>query len=259
LAYRTGQYKFINEKIVYEGQSIEEDDFSGIQKVVGLPKYYKDGYKPIGYWMGFELKTGFRQTFYMTKEEVQAHAERYASTYNRFKKEWYPDSKWVTDFDAMAIKTVIRLGLSRYGFFDDSDLLELAATDEVIEDDELFTDDYIEGELLESALEQEAERKEELVGGKSTEELSAMLGFEDDPDTRAKKKLTPEEKKQQEALDWASAFKSKQVNKTYGKMNYEELQAELMTLTGYNPKTDDERTQVNDRIQAVKILIKYLE
>ena len=251
LALRTGKYRTINVATIYDGQEVEEDQLKGIHTIKGLPKYDRKKWVAIGYMLYFELRDGFSKTFYMTVEEIDAHAKKYSKGYNR------SDSLWKSDFENIAKKTVIRLGLSRYGYFDADDYLAMSEPEEVGEEE--LDDEFIEGELLESALEQEAERKEELVGGKSTEELSAMLGFEDDPDTRAKKKLTPEEKKQQEALDWASAFKSKQVNKTYGKMTYEELQAELMTLTGYNPKTDEERTQVNDRIQALKILIKYLE
>lgn len=282
LAYRTGKYNFINEKIVYEGQTIDEDDFSGIQRVVGVPTYYKDGWKPIGYWMGFELKGGFRQTFYMTKEEIMAHATRYSKTYDKVKKQFDSDSKWATDFDLMAIKTVIRLGLGRYGYFDEDSLLAMAESGEYSEeDDEYYGEEYIEGELLESALQQQSEKDAELAG-KTTEELSAMLGFEDDPDTSKKpepvkkapeKKAAPvkkePEKKAAEPVatprasmkdyEFAAGFKSKQFNKIYGEMSVEELQSEIMTLTQYEPKTQEEKVQANDRIQAAKQLIKYIE
>ena len=123
---------------MYVGQTIEEDDFSGIQRVVGIPPNYKDGWKPIGYWMGFELKGGFRQTFYMTYDQIMAHATRYSKTYDKVKKQFYSDSIWVTDFDLMAIKTIIRLGLGRYGYFDEDSLLAMAESGEYSEEDDEF-------------------------------------------------------------------------------------------------------------------------
>ena len=263
LAYRTGQYAFINEKIVYDGQTIEEDDFSGIQRVRGIPTTYgKDGWKPIGYWMGFELKNGFRQTFYMTIEEVLAHAQRYSKTYDKVKKQFYSDSLWHTDFDVMAIKTVIRLGLSKYGYFDEDSLLAMAESSE-------FDDDIVvDGELIEDALEQEAEReqaREAEHAGKSTEQLSSLLGFEDPPDTSKKepvKKAAAKEavtKVKPKEYEVAASFNSKRLNKLYGEMSVEELQGEIMALTQYETKTQEEKVQVNDRIQAAKELIRYIE
>lgn len=260
LAMRTGKYLFINEKIVYDGQSIIEDDFSGIQKVTGIPTHHKDGFKPIGYWMGFQLNESmgnFKQTYYMTLEEVVKHAERYARGYNR------SDSAWKTNFDDMALKTVIRRGLYKYGFFDENDTLAMAEPEEVYEDE--IDSEYVNGELLESGLKQEAQRKEELVGGKSTDELNAMLGFEDEPDTS--KKPAPAKKKVEVSIPKQSmkdyeipaSFKSKQAGKIYGDMSIEELQAEIMTLTQYEPKNQEEKVQANDRIQAAKQLIKYIE
>ena len=47
-----------------------------------------------------------------TREEITEHAKRYSQT---FKSEYTrKSSKWTTDFDAMATKTVLKLLLSKY-------------------------------------------------------------------------------------------------------------------------------------------------
>ena len=177
LALRTGKYRFINVATVYDGQAVEEDQLRGIHKIVGLPKYDKGKWIPIGYMLYFELRDGFSKTFYMTVEEIEEHAKKYSKTFDKVKKVWWSDSLWKTDFENMAKKTVIRLGLSRYGYFDADDYLTMSENDD--SEFEELDDDYIDGELLDSALQQEEERKHE-HDGKTTEQLSAMLGFDVD-------------------------------------------------------------------------------
>jgi recombination protein RecT len=51
----------------------------------------------------------------MSKEEMDAHALRYSQTYKSTNAYIKEQSKWTTDFDAMALKTVIKLNLSKNG------------------------------------------------------------------------------------------------------------------------------------------------
>jgi len=51
----------------------------------------------------------------MTTEEMEKHAKRYSQTYKSSKKFVVEQSKWTTDFNAMALKTVLKLILSKYG------------------------------------------------------------------------------------------------------------------------------------------------
>ena len=51
----------------------------------------------------------------MSREEMDAHALRYSQTYKSTIGYIKEQSKWTTDFDAMALKTVIKLNLSKNG------------------------------------------------------------------------------------------------------------------------------------------------
>jgi recombination protein RecT len=51
----------------------------------------------------------------MSKEEMEAHAKRYSQTYRSQYEYVRNSSKWTTDFDAMALKTVCKLNISKNG------------------------------------------------------------------------------------------------------------------------------------------------
>jgi len=105
LAMRTGQYRYINADIVYEGIKVTKDLLTGAVHFSGEPTSDKIQ----GYFAHFETLNGFSKTTYMTQEGVKAHAKQYSKSYGK------PGSAWSTDFDAMAVKTPLRLLLSKYG------------------------------------------------------------------------------------------------------------------------------------------------
>lgn len=104
LAQRTGQFKTISASPVYEGQLISEDPLKGFE----FDWKAKSSDKVIGYAGYFSLINGFEKTLYMTVEQLEKHGSKYSKTYSQ------SSSKWKTDFDAMALKTVIKLLLSKY-------------------------------------------------------------------------------------------------------------------------------------------------
>jgi recombination protein RecT len=124
LAMRTGQYKYLNAGIVYEGMKVERDILTGKTTITG--EATSD--KAQGYFAYMELLNGFSKTVYMTVEEVEAHAKRYSPSYN------YKTSAWKTNFDEMATKTVIRNLLSKYGIMSTDMMIAFTSDAEDTED-----------------------------------------------------------------------------------------------------------------------------
>lgn len=104
LAMRTGQYKYLNADYLYEGMEIEHNPLTGAVKITGEPSG-----KITGYFCYMELLNGFTKTVYMNKKEVEAWGKRYSPSYSS------KESAWKTNFDEMALKTVVRRLLSKYG------------------------------------------------------------------------------------------------------------------------------------------------
>lgn len=125
LAMRTGQYRTINADVVYEGELRKANKLTGEISFDGE----KRSDKVIGYFCYFELLNGFSKTLYMTVEQMAEHAKRYSkglkkettveSLLNLSNLPVAPDSKtvgWMGNFHGMAVKTVIRNLLGKYGY-----------------------------------------------------------------------------------------------------------------------------------------------
>lgn len=106
LCMRTGAYRYINADVVFEGELVKHDKLTG---EIEINSAARRGAKKVGYFAFIETLNGFRKTLYMSTEEVVKHASRFSKAYNS------KSSPWATDFDAMALKTCLRLLLSKYG------------------------------------------------------------------------------------------------------------------------------------------------
>ena len=120
MAIRTNKYRYLNCFPVHEGVEVIEDQMKGIHKLEG----FKTSDVVIGYMLSFELLSGFARTFYMTSEEILNHAEKYSKTFH------VPGSAWVTEREKMMRKTVLRLGLTQWGYFDPADAQMISFVDD---------------------------------------------------------------------------------------------------------------------------------
>ena len=107
LAMRTRQYRFINTCRVFEGELVKYDKLTG-ELIIAEERKKSD--QVIGYASYFRLTNGFEHSLYMTREQVDKHAKQYSQAYA---KGW--SSIWKDDFDSMALKTVLKLNLSKWG------------------------------------------------------------------------------------------------------------------------------------------------
>ena len=138
LCMRTGAYKYINADVVYEGELVKHDKLTG---EIEIDPEQRKSDKKIGYFAFIETLNGFRKTLYMSIDEITKHAQQYSKSYSR------KNSVWATDFDAMALKTCLRLLLSRYGimsvemqqaYIQDVSPDTIEAADYVLEDDAII-------------------------------------------------------------------------------------------------------------------------
>lgn len=137
LAQRSGQFTTMNTRTLHEGEIKEEDLLTGELKLQRVSDREK---KPvIGYVAFFRLVNGFSKSLYMTKEEVEAHANRYSQTYSNQRTR--NNSTWTTNFDAMAEKTVLKLLLSKYAPLS-IDMQNAVKADQAIYRDEAMTENY---------------------------------------------------------------------------------------------------------------------
>lgn len=127
LAMRTGKYAIINADVVYEGELQRTSKLTGEIDVEGR----KVSEKVVGYFAYIQLVDGYHKALYMSVEDMAAHAKRYskAIAYNKgvtidtllnlAKLPVNADSSqvgWQGNFHAMAIKTVLRNLLGKYGY-----------------------------------------------------------------------------------------------------------------------------------------------
>lgn len=105
LAMRTGEYRYLNADVVYEGELKGFDKLTGHIDLNGA----RTSDKVVGYFAYLELLNGFSKAVYWTKEEVEAHGKKYSRAFSS------SFSPWQTDFNSMALKTVLRNLISKWG------------------------------------------------------------------------------------------------------------------------------------------------
>ncbi|MGL4644976.1 MAG: recombinase RecT, partial [Vagococcus fluvialis] len=163
-------YKALNAIAVYEGQ------MAGWNPLTEEFTFNYDGKtsdEVIGYVGFFELLNGFKKTVYWTKQEVEEH--RISNNKGRDKTKL--TGAWKDNYDQMAIKTVLRNMLSKWG------ILSVEMQSAVISDEKVFryddNDDLIEETKIDEMEPIDQERKEvEKVELEQNEETQESL-FDD--------------------------------------------------------------------------------
>lgn len=163
LAERSGQFKNIIDEVVYEGQLVKKNKFTGEYE---FDEDAKKSDKVIGYMARMDLINGFSKTVFWTKEEVEAHAKKFSQAF----RSGYT-SPWKSDFDAMARKTVLKALFAKYApksvaiqqaiKFDQS----VAKPADITDDDltiDAFDVNYVDNEPVQEAVVEETKPAEDL-------------------------------------------------------------------------------------------------
>lgn len=166
LAVRSGYYRKIVALPIKEGELI---GYNPLEEEIYVKLIEDDDVREatptVGYYAMFEYVGGtFRKSMYWSKKKMIAHADRYApafskeATNGRYPKvsfadyeagkypkadEWKYSSFWYKDFDGMAIKTMLRQILSKWGIMSVDLQKAFAADENTIKAD--LTPDYLEG------------------------------------------------------------------------------------------------------------------
>lgn len=151
LAMRTGQYKTINAIEVYEGEIKRVNRLTG-EIEFDYDNEFINREIVVGYVAYFKLLNGFEKTVYMSKEEMEIHAKKYSQSYSSSKDWVVKGSLWSTDFDGMAIKTVLKRLLSKYGILS-IEMQSAITNDQAVINDGTpeYVDNQVREELLQNA------------------------------------------------------------------------------------------------------------
>ena len=101
LMQNTGKMRRIVTATVYEGELVRGNRFT---EEYEFDESCRQSDTVIGYMAMFETTSGFRKTAYWTREQVEQHARKYSQAFQR----GYQNSPWVSNFDQMAQKTVLK-------------------------------------------------------------------------------------------------------------------------------------------------------
>lgn len=112
LAIRTGQFRTINVTEIRAGELGKKNLITGEIEIREVEN--RNEQPVIGYLAYFELSNGFNKMAFMSTDEIKTHALKYSQTFSSKYDNIRSKSKWTTDFEAMAHKTVLKLLLSKY-------------------------------------------------------------------------------------------------------------------------------------------------
>lgn len=161
LAERSGYYKKLNVLAIKEGELIRYDPLNEeIEVELIEDDVIREETPAMGYYAMFEYENGFRKTMYWSKKKMMAHAEKYSFAFKMNgggkslelleqgkipdKDLWKYSSFWFKDFDGMAMKTMLRQLISKWGIM--SIDLQTAIDKDMAVINEDGTTEYVESE-----------------------------------------------------------------------------------------------------------------
>lgn len=132
LAIRSGYYKKLNVLAIKEGELVRYDPLDEEVEVNLIDDdILREEAPTMGYFAMFEYENGFWKTLYWSKKKMLAHAEKYSFAFYKNggakslelleqgkipeKDMWKYSSFWFKDFDGMALKTMLRQLISKWG------------------------------------------------------------------------------------------------------------------------------------------------
>lgn len=138
LAIRSGYYKDINAMEIRQGEYLGKDPNTGRPRFRFIEDDdERESLPVIGYMASYEYVNGFVKTLYWSKDKMLKHANKYSQAFDLYAKpygkypkvsyedylagkydksdEWLYSSFWYKDFDGMALKTMLRQLISKWG------------------------------------------------------------------------------------------------------------------------------------------------
>lgn len=128
LAIRSGYYKKLNVLAIKEG---ELTNYNPLEEEISCILIEDDEAREkaptIGYYAMFEYENGFKKALYWSKKKMMTHADKYSPAFSSQafedlqngkvdeKDMWKYSSFWYKDFDGMAMKTMLRQLISKWG------------------------------------------------------------------------------------------------------------------------------------------------
>ena len=191
LAIRSGQYDIINAISIKEG---EEFNFNRLTEEFNITKWIEDDNerekaKTVGYVATLKLINGFSKTIYWSLEKMEAHADKWSTAFNLEtqrdieqgkipqKDMWKYSSFWYKNFDEMALKTMLRQLISKWGIM--SVEMEKAFNSDMAviqEDGSIY---YVDNEPDLGSTKEVIEQKEVVIDEVKVEEEIEEVDFND--------------------------------------------------------------------------------
>lgn len=134
LAIRSGYYKKLNVLPIKKGELIR---FNPLEEEIEIKLIEDDTLREqtetTGYYAFFEYTNGFKKAMYWSREKMEAHALKYSQGYRADKQKGTEYTFWSKDFDGMAMKTMLRQLISKWGVMS-TELQEAFVKDQAVLD-----------------------------------------------------------------------------------------------------------------------------